>query len=449
MKKIAFVFLVSLSHSYAQTDTLPKIPFNGMDLTWVNGQSRVKQAHLQFLDKQTGETILTANAYVDAYYNYNFAKPIDNTQNTSSTIGRHNEITINLASLGFETNYKNTIGRLALQFGAMQHIINELDPSVNRGKNTGTGNLKFIREAAAGYHFNKWYGINVEAGIFMSYMGLESYVLQDNWNYNRSTVCEFTPFYFQGMRLQVFPTQRFKQEIWIINGWQSYNSFSKAPAIGSSSYYRPNENVQLAANFYLGNDTQNPDTLGNQSTRMRFHHDNSIVARYYQHKNAKGLSQAAFSLNTHYGFQKGRIAADTITAKQHFMLGFAVANRLWFYKNKMAITLRADYLSNGGAYLAYAPTAITPNDYNTTLVNNPNKALQILQSTFTFDVMPTDYTTFRIEYTYRQANMPYFGGRGGTTSPSGWVNGPATINTWKPDLQQQEHRLILALNFRL
>ena len=449
MKKIALIFIFILSYSYAQTDTMPKIPFDKMDLTWINGQSRIKNAPLQLIDKKTGETIVTGSIYVDVYYNYNLAKPIDNTQNASSTIGRHNEITLNLTSFGFETNYKNTIGRLYLQNGAMQHIIQELDPSVNRGRNTGTGNLKFIREAAAGYHFNKWYGINVEAGIFMSYMGLESYMLHDNWNYNRSTVCEFTPFYFQGLRAQFYPTKKFKQELWLINGWQSYNSYSNSPAIGSSSYYRPNENLQIAANFYLGNDTQNPDTLGNQSKRLRFHHDNSVVAKYYKNDKAKGLSQAGLSLNTHYGFQKGQNANDSITAKQHFMYGFALANRLWFNKNKFAITVRGDYVNNGGAYLAYTPAAVTPNDYTNALLANANKSLQIFQGTFTFDIIPTEYTTFRIEYTYRQSNLPYFAGHGGTTSPSGWVNGPNTIKTWQPDLKKNENRIILAVNFRL
>ena len=55
-------------------------------------------------------------------------------------------------------------------------------------------NLKYIREAAAGYQFNKWYGLNVEMGIFMSYIGLESYITAENCSYQRSMVCDFTPF---------------------------------------------------------------------------------------------------------------------------------------------------------------------------------------------------------------------------------------------------------------
>jgi hypothetical protein len=434
----------------AQTDSVPasRIPFDGMDLTWINGQSRIKNPPLVMNDKN-GETLLTGTVYLDTYYNFNFANPIDNTQTISSSIGRHNEFQVNLASIGVETNYKHIIGRLWLQAGAMQHIVQELDGSVNHGKNTGTGNLKFIREAAAGYHFDKWYGINVEAGIFMSYIGLESYLLQDNWSYQRSMPCDFTPFYFQGARIQMFPTQKLKQEIWVLNGWQTYNSYSKSPGIGSSTYWRPNENLQLVANFYLGRDTQNPDTLGNQSNRIRFHHDHSIVARYYKNPKSKGISQMAVSMNNHYGFQKGTDAGDTITAKQHFMYGTSISNRIWFNQNKIAITLRGDYLANGGTYLAFSPSPVTPNAYTDGFASDPYKALQIFQGTATLDLMPNEYITFRFEYGYRQANMPYFAGHGGTTSASGWTNGPTTINAWTPDLRKTENRFTLAVNFRL
>ncbi|HEX2616453.1 MAG TPA: outer membrane beta-barrel protein, partial [Flavobacteriales bacterium] len=161
--------------------TAPRIPFDGMDLTWINGQDRQHNYPLTFKDARTGETILTGVALLDAYYNFNFARPIDNTQTISSSIGRHNEFTLNQASLGLETNYRNAIGRLWVQFGQMGSIVQDLDASVYRGRNTSINDLKYIREAAAGYHFSKWYGINVEMGIFMSYIGLESYVLQENW----------------------------------------------------------------------------------------------------------------------------------------------------------------------------------------------------------------------------------------------------------------------------
>ncbi|WP_118974848.1 outer membrane beta-barrel protein [Taibaiella koreensis] len=437
LNSLGLLFALSTT-AMAQQDTTaaaPKIPFDGYDLSWINGQNRQTDFPLTLKDNK-GETILTAVAYVDAYFNYDFNRPQDNTHTISSAIGRSNEFTINMASLGIETNYKNIIGRLWLQVGQMGSIVQDLDGTVSHGRNTSLGNLKYIREAAAGYHFNKWYGINVEMGIFMSYIGLESYVLGENWSYQRSLACDFTPFYFQGARLQVYPSKKYKTELWLLNGWQSYNGWNSGIGIGNSNYYRPNENIQLVANFYLnGQDTRN-----NPKVR-RFHHDNSVVARYYHRKDSKGISQAAFSINNHYGFQSG----GGVKASENYMLGTSIANRVWFCHDKLALTLRGDVVTNPGAYLAFSPSPVADNDFNDALA--AGKDLRMFQGTATFDVMPNQFMTFRLEYGYRSSNIPYFAGRGGTTSPDGWVDTP--VGTWRPDLRKTDSRLTVSMNFRL
>lgn len=455
LKIVVLLFFVSLGMNAQDTITTKRVPFEGMDISWINGQNRQKIFPLTY-DKD-GETIVTGIMYVDSYYNYNFANPTDNTQTISSTIGRHNEFTVNLASVGFETYYKNIIGRVWLQYGQMSSIINDLDPSVYRGSNTSVNNLKYIREAAAGYHFDIWHGVNIEMGIFMSYIGLESYLTQENWSYQRSMVCDFTPFYFSGARLQMFPSKKIKTEVWLLNGWQSYNSYSNEPSLGSSTYYRPTENLQLVANFYLGHDTQNPDTLGNQSRRIRFHHDNSIVARYFKNPEAKGISKAAFSLNSHYGFQRNNRDGEILKASKNFMMGTSLANRIWFNKDKMALTLRTDYITNQSVvngvntlpYLAFIPAAKgdLPNNYDTAIANGDK--LKIVQFTSTFDIMPNDYVTFRLEYGYRNSSIPYFSGPRGTTSASGWTNGPTGEIPWTAVLKKNENRITVAVNFRL
>jgi hypothetical protein len=444
MKRILLCAVVALQviHVNAQDSTqTKKVPFDGMDLTWINGQNRQKDFPLVMNDAK-GETILTGTVLIDGYFNYNFARPKDNTQTISSSTARSNEFSLNQASIGVESNYKNIIARLWLQTGSQTAVVQEADGSVNRGRNASTGNLKFVREAAAGYHFNVAYGLNIEMGIFMSYIGLESYVLQENWSYQRSMVCDFTPFYFQGARIQFYPSKKFKTELWLLNGWQTYNSWSKNPGIGNSNYWRPNENLQLVANFYYGNDSKSgTDKL---SSIHRFHHDNSIVYRYYKSKKGNGISQAAFSLNNHYGFQSG----DGVKAKDNYMTGASVANRLWFKQNKLALTLRADYVTNPGGYLSFAPAAVgqIPNDYDLAIASG--KVLKMTQGAATFDIMPNDHVTFRFEFDHRNTNIPYLAGPGGTTSQTGFIT-DAPDPTWKPDLRKSENRLIVAVNVRL
>jgi hypothetical protein len=434
MKICSIIALFACNVLFAQVSGR-KIPFDGMDLTWINGQNRQKNFPLEMKDKETGETTITGVAYLDTYFNYNFANPLDNTHTASATIGRHKEFTLNLASIGIESYYKRMIGRIWLQTGQMGSIIQDMDATVGRGRNTSISNLKYIREAAAGYQFNKWYGLNVEMGIFMSYIGLESYLTGENWSFQRSMVCDFTPFYFSGARVQAYPTERYKAELWLLNGWQSYNSWNNALGVGSSNYYRPNENLQLVANFYLGKDSRT-DT-------RRFHHDNSIVARYHSRPASKGLSQAAFSVNSHYGFQSG----GGVRASTNYMTGSSLANRFWFDKNKLALTLRGDFVTNPGLYLAFTPSPVVPNDFTDAIASDPKQRLTIYQATSTFDVMPNEHFALRFEYGYRRSNVPYFAGRGGTTSPDGWVDTPT--GNWRPDLHKKESRISVSMNIRL
>ena len=82
-------------------------------------------------------------------------------------------------------------------------------------------------------------GINIQAGIFMSYVGLWSYYNFDNWTYQPSYVSSNTPWFFNGMRVQIFPSDKLKIEPWLVNGWQAYGRFGHQPGLGSSSPLAP------------------------------------------------------------------------------------------------------------------------------------------------------------------------------------------------------------------
>ena len=199
---------------------------DAQDITWMNGQSRQREFPLANLAKHVAFSL-----YVDTYFAYATQRPSDHTLVGSASVGRHGEFQLNLASVGAEWSYRRVIGRLSLQTGSMLNIVQDQDGSVTRGRNLTTENLRNIREATVGYHWDKASGLNLEAGIFMSYIGLESYLLAENWNYSRSLVCDFTPFYFQGVRLQFFPNARWKIEPWVMNGWQTYGAWNDS-AVG-------------------------------------------------------------------------------------------------------------------------------------------------------------------------------------------------------------------------
>jgi hypothetical protein len=62
--------------------------------------------------------------------------------------------------------------------------------------------------------------------------------------------------------------------------------------------------------------------------------------------------------------------------------------------------------------------------------------------------MPNQSITFRIEYVHRESSVPYFAGKGGVTSQTGFTTSTLDPN-WRPDLVKSEDRIILAMLFRL
>ena len=163
------------------------------------------------------------------------------------------------------------------QFGMYSTTTPRNDASPARGQWDLADAYRYISEAYGGYHLNALDGINVQAGIFMSYIGLFSYYNFDNWAYQPSYVSSNTPWFFNGMRVQIYPSEHLKIEPWLINGWQSYGRFNSRPGIGGQILWRPNGWFSFVGNQYaLGE-----DALGVPG-RVRYHTDDSIQVKYYE-----------------------------------------------------------------------------------------------------------------------------------------------------------------------
>ena len=81
---------------------------------------------------------------------------------------------------------------------------------------------------------------------------------------------------------------------------------------------------------------------------------------------------------------------------------------------------------------------------------NPGDPFKAWDTQTTFDFMPSQFVTFRGEYNYRHANVPYFAGEGGVTPPGGNTGGPGSlVPDWAPDLRNSEKRVTFALLVKL
>jgi hypothetical protein len=313
--------------------------------------------------------------------------------------------------------------------------------------------------------------INVDAGIFMSYIGLFSYFSAENWMYQPSFTSDNTPWFFNGIRTQIFPSDKLKIEPWLINGWQSYATFNEMPGVGASILWMPVESLKIVSNNYTGWDE------AGQPGKQRVHTDNSILVRYLNDPTNPGISKAAFSLTGDAGFEVGDgvvpfggsghewknnnpstgvSGCTTATPCNQNFLSWMVYHRLWFMHDHMGFAFGGGQMHNDGRYLVLPPTgAAAPGALPYGFDMNPGTTFNGWDASVGLQWMPNDYFEILAEFVHRQTDTAYYNGHGGVSGPSGYNNPPVDnpglgyTPGWKPDLVPSENRIIIAWLARL
>jgi len=422
--------------------TTKEAPFSG-DWTWLNSNGHA-------VDSPMSTKYFTPEFRADANYTLDYNHPKDDSLGGSTETFRSDEWQLEQLSVGGDIRIDNVRGRVLTMAGLFATTTVRNDASPSRGQWDLAGAYKYISEGWGGYHFDVNHGLNVDAGIFVSYIGLFSYYNFDNWTYQPSFVSSNTPWFFNGIRIQWYPTKNLKIEPWIINGWQTYGRPNGKPGLGGQILWRPKPYLDFVWNNYgLGE-----DDIGYPG-RSRIHADYSAQVKVYD-RPTKTLDKIAFTVTGDLGCEYGggpssgsydphglspeMGSSSTYSGgvnchnsangrpKQAF-IGWMMYNRYWFKKDVYAITLGGGQMSNPGRYLTLLPpingaTAITGTPYFT---ENGGYRAQMHDGTITFDWMPSQFITFRAETGYRFSDVPYWTGRGGITPPA-FAGGPPTNN---------------------
>jgi TolA-binding protein len=430
----------------AQTTTKGE-PFPG-DWTWLNSNGHAT-------DSPMATKYFTPEFRADANYIFDYNHPIDDTMGGATESFRSDEWQLEQISIGGDIRINNVRGRILTMDGLFATTTPRNDGSVNRGNWDLAGAYKYVSEAWGGYHWDVAHGLNVDAGIFVSYIGLFSYYNFDNWTYQPSFVSSNTPWFFNGLRIQYFPTAKLKIEPWIINGWQSYARFGSKPGLGGQILWRPTNSLDLVFNNYgLGEDDS--ANLG----RSRIHADYSLQYKAYDQPtkfldkiaftitgdagceygggpvsfstpdgaiNPKGLSPEKGTTDTYNGGVRCHGSEKATGKPKQAFLGYMIYNRYWFKHDLWAVTLGGGVMNNPGRYLTLLPpingaTAVTGTPYYT---ENAGDRSQMHDGTVTLDYMPSQFITFRLEEGYRYSDTPYWTGHGGITPPGGNNGSPA------------------------
>ncbi len=465
-----------------EVDTVTPFANDG-DIGWLNGNTREKSP---IFDTK----FFTPEIRLDVNYLQSLNRPVDHTVDGSTEVFRSSEFQIEQVSFGGDFHWNGVKARFLSMYGMFATTTPRNDASGQVGQWELQDAYRYFSEANAGYHFDVSHGLNVDAGVFVSYIGLFSYYNFDNWTYQPSYVSSNTPWFFNGLRVQWFPTQDLKIEPWLINGWQSYAKFNRHPGFGGQILWIPSNNLKMVFNSYgvgqdnlpcqannnVGQGTMDvncqPENGGNPSAAAgsyvgagppvnyanvtRVHEDDSLLVKYYdaQGQGGNGVSKMAFSLTWDFGCEYGGGVHCTHGPNKEEFLGVMLYDRTWFHNDLYAVTVGGGFMNNPGRYLALTPpingaTAASGSPYFT---QQPGQKLYQWDSQINLQYMPNDWITWWTEATFRHSSVPYWSGEGGITPPGGnngspasCVGGPANPLTgqceagdWFPDLRTRE-----------
>jgi hypothetical protein len=204
---------------------------------------------------------LTISGYAEAYYNYDFNRPLNNTvPGFLYNFNRAGEVNLNLGFI--KANYTTDRVRANLALAAGTYV--------NANYATEPGVLKNVFEANVGVKISKNANLWIDAGIMPSHIGFESAIGKDNWALTRSLVAENTPYFESGVKLGfTSKDEKLYLAAMYLNGWQRIQRIdgNTKPAFGTQITYKPASGVTLNYSTFMGSDK--PDSV----RLMRYYHN--------------------------------------------------------------------------------------------------------------------------------------------------------------------------------
>jgi Putative beta-barrel porin-2, OmpL-like. bbp2 len=190
---------------------------------------------------------VSLHGFVDVYYAYNSNRP-GNHQNfvsgTGSTAEHGNDLGVNLAAVTL-SHAPDPVGfTVTLNAGSGTDVIHSGEPA------NGRDVYRAIYQASAVYE-NRPGGLRIEAGVFPCHVGFEGFFSKDNWNYTRSWLGEFSPYYSAGVKVEFPLSNHLRTQIHVLNGWQLIRDNNDSKTVGTQLLWT-SERVTAAVNTLYG-----------------------------------------------------------------------------------------------------------------------------------------------------------------------------------------------------
>ncbi|AMJ67771.1 porin [Hymenobacter sp. PAMC 26628] len=197
--------------------------------------------------------------YVGVYYGYDFNNPASLARpGFIYSENLHNQIAINIALLGARYTSERLRGTFAIQTGTYPDANYAAEPQIFKNIYEAWGGVKLAKHL--------W----LDAGIFLSHIGLEGPISRDDLTLTRSIMADNSPYYEAGAKLTYDQGKKWLFSALVLNGWQVIRDRNQNEAVGSQIQFRPSSKWLLNSSTFVGEGYNQPDSVGRQ---LRYFHD--------------------------------------------------------------------------------------------------------------------------------------------------------------------------------
>jgi hypothetical protein len=349
-------------------------------------------------EKSKWSDIVTLGGFVEAYYGWNFRRPENHVAGNRWVDERHNSFTLQTVALDFKVAKGPFNSQVTLMFGptADRWYFEGVQPK--GGPNDavlGFGQYsnetwKHVMNAWASYTLPVGKGLTVMGGLMPTQVGFEPTPVKDNWNFSRSNLFNYLPFFHLGARVFYPVTDAWTVTAAVYNGWNQPVDLNSGKSVSLVSSYLKDK--WLFNLLYLGGNETSYNSAAGKPWRNMF----DAVAQY------DITSRLSLAGEANGGWENGD-------------LGFGG----WFGGGIWARAKATNWL-----YFAARGDGIYEKPAEKGGVSNPiffAGGNHIASGTFTIEVRPVDGVSFRLEYRHDDMDekSPQFYKRGFTTLPDG------------------------------
>ncbi len=183
---------------------------------------------------------VSTTLFADTYYAHDFNDLPSRERPYTTQAYFNDEYAVSLGFGSISVASENWRGRLAAQYGTSVLVNYEPEPDLF---------WRYIQEAVVGYRVSPklW----IDAGIYFSHIGSESWISSRDVTYTRSLVADNSPYYQSGIRASYEIDSDLSAQLHLLRGWQNISA-DESLSLGTQLKWNAGSRFTLTHNTFLG-----------------------------------------------------------------------------------------------------------------------------------------------------------------------------------------------------